>query len=267
MKVYSVIGVAVFIFLLIGPTPAAAYTIDDSTNGSNTYWGGLVGNLQPSSGDVIGTNFDIAGMNVTRIGATMKVQLIGSYFSHGSARDDGDLYISSTGWHVSNTNGNNPGSKYPSASDTFKTDGTEGWDYVVGVKQTSVVIDGRRSIVPVPGVYKLIFENTDPPFDNAFQFTTGGPSSGGRALQAYKGGYGDFVESATITPDYANSMLTYTFDTSFLADPSNMGFHWAMYCGNDVIEGQVTLVPEPGTFLLLGGGLIALGALRRKFKK
>ena len=265
MKINSIMALVMVIFLIAGPIPVAAYTIDDSTNGPNTYWGGLVGNSQPSSGDVIGNHFEIDGMNVQISGTTMTVQVIGPYFYNaGGPGNDGDLYISSKGWKTANNSPHFP-------SDIFVADPLdskfEGWNFVVGVKKVSVNDPGlgRRVIVDVPGVYELLLDNTEPPSDNAFQFTTGGPSSGGRALQAFRGGYGDFVESASIVPDYANSMLTYTFDTSFLADPNNMGFHWTMYCGNDVVEGQAT-VPEPGTLLLLGGGLIAIGVLRRKFK-
>ncbi len=57
-------------------------------------------------------------------------------------------------------------------------------------------------------------------------------------------------------------MLTYTFDTSFLKNSSKIGYHWAMYCGNDVIEGQTNNVPEPGTFLLLCFGLAGLTGVR-----
>jgi hypothetical protein len=264
MKAYKVIGLIVIIFLLTGPVPATAYTIDDSTNGSTTYWGGVLWNGNPTSVDVIGNDaYAINGINVIKSGTSLTVQVIGPYFSPSGARSDsinGDLYISSTGWKVS-------GSPHYS-SDTFLTDGSEGWNYVIGVKQVEVVIDNRRSYVPVLGVYKLSL-TPGPPQSNNFQYTnvTLGTLAGGRALQAWKGGYGDFVESATITQDDADSMLIYTFDGAFLGDNEQLGLHWTMICGNDVVEGGFTQVPEPGTLLLLGGGLIALGALRRKFGK
>lgn len=47
----------------------------------------------------------------------------------------------------------------------------------------------------------------------------------------------------------------------------NNGFDFSFAsatCGNDLIEGRVSDIPEPGTWAMLGAGLIGLGFLRRK---
>jgi hypothetical protein len=44
--------------------------------------------------------------------------------------------------------------------------------------------------------------------------------------------------------------------------PDKIGYHWTMACGNDVVEGGGTPVPEPGTRFLLGLGFLELGASR-----
>mgnify|MGYP002814578053 FL=1 len=47
-------------------------------------------------------------------------------------------------------------------------------------------------------------------------------------------------------------------------DPSAIGYHWTMACGNDVVEGGGTPVPEPGTLFLLGLGFLGLVVSRLK---
>lgn len=65
-----------------------------------------------------------------------------------------------------------------------------------------------------------------------------------------------------------NGFLSFTFDMEGLdLDPNSFGFHWTMYCGNDVIEGldPVTVAePESAGIFLLGIGLIGLGLMRRR---
>lgn len=210
--------------------------------------GGAVQNASPDAyGDVIGNpNFSIYGMTVILSGAQMTVAITGSYFSAydsnlsvGGTYDvqdfgPGDLYISSGGWR-------NDGSA------NFKTDtftAGEGWDYVVSK------IDNK--------IYKLNFDGITP--------TNVPPGSWVyRGGQAWTGGYGAVVvgdANATMNKDG----LTFIFDTTNMNLGSEIGLHWTMRCGNDVVEGSVP-IPEPATLLLLGSGLIALGILsRRRFK-
>ena len=44
----------------------------------------------------------------------------------------------------------------------------------------------------------------------------------------------------------------------------HLTIHWTMECGNDYLNLDATVVPEPATLLLLGTGLIAFGISRRK---
>ena len=68
------------------------------------------------------------------------------------------------------------------------------------------------------------------------------------------------------TAAYANGQYSMNFDLSAsgIDFGSDVTFHWTMTCANDVIEGKISEVPEPGTMLLLGIGLIGLTGISRR---
>ena len=187
----------------------------------------------------------------------MSVKLTGAYFSYyqkiltnGSEAPHyapGDLYISSYGWKTNN--GTDPYYK----TDTFSS--SEGWDYVVSFTSTN-------SAVYELNYNSLITTNVDPLNPSGWIY---------RENQAWSGGYGDKITSATVL--LAEDSLTFTFDTSDLAFGPQLGLHWAMRCGNDVVEGAVSTlglqvphpVPEPASAFLLGLAFVGLGLLRKRF--
>ena len=62
--------------------------------------------------------------------------------------------------------------------------------------------------------------------------------------------------------------VTFTFDIAgtTLETSDTIGFHWAMSCGNDTIEGMFNkpvATPEPGTLMLLTLGLLGLLRMRK----
>jgi hypothetical protein len=64
-----------------------------------------------------------------------------------------------------------------------------------------------------------------------------------------------------------NWLSIYIAGDDILPVVTEVGFHYAMTCGNDVIEGGVAPVPEPATMVLLGTGLIGLAGISRRKRK
>jgi hypothetical protein len=76
--------------------------------------------------------------------------------------------------------------------------------------------------------------------------------------------YTGMTGSWTVT---ANKELKFTISlasTSELLKYNSLAMHWGETCQNDVIEGQVSLVPVPGALPLMGLGLVVLGLSRRR---
>ena len=241
---------------LVVPLSVDAFTIDDT--GDDAYWGGTVQNAEPRDfGDVIGAGFDVDGLDATTTDGLTSITLTGEYFSnykdstHMAAQyAPGDLYISTSGWTVDASQPNY-------TSDTFNSQ-AEGWNYVLSFKEDA---DGGTSATG--GLYKLTGDYVETNYGG-----TGRESWGYRSDQAWRGGYDpdeDYVCDVTVTLD--GNTLTFTFNSSdFLLDLDNIGYHWTMLCGNDIVEGGGTPIPEPATMFLLGFGLLGLGLTRRKNK-
>lgn len=249
MKKLFTAALALLIPLLISPSAGALFIAD-------TYYGGTTvqtGVLTPLSVDVIGTGFDVAGMDVTRSGGNITVVLSGDFFTTlPLINTPGDLYISSTGWQTSDgiVGGHHPTDKFIAS---------EGWNYYVSLSGHLLHIGNFNAI---QGTLNSTIDATSAP--------TG---SNGRINQALSGGVNPsdplFIDktATVILPTLLNPTLTFTFPDLW---PTNtLGLHWTMLCGNDVVEGEVptTPTPEPGTMLLAGCGLIGLAVFRRKFKK
>jgi hypothetical protein len=73
--------------------------------------------------------------------------------------------------------------------------------------------------------------------------------------------------SSSFAVDRPNGTIKFTMNLAgtALENASTIAFHWAMTCGNDVIEGVVTRsAPEPTQLSLFGLGLVGLSFLRKR---
>jgi hypothetical protein len=247
MKKVFTAALALLIPLLIAPSAGAAFI-------SDTYWGGTTvqsGVLTPLNQDVIGTGFDIVGMDVTRSGGNITVVLSGAFFAAAPINPLGDLYISTTGLNFENPSApNHPNDRFTSG---------EGWNWYVSTEFGVLrPIGNFGAIVGTLGV--------------ALGGTVPVAGSDGRINQALTGGVNPSDPTsyaATVSPNIPAGTLTYIFPDLDAWAGAKLGLHWTMLCGNDVVEVEVPTIPtpEPGTMLLAGCGLIALAVFRRKFKK
>lgn len=228
MKRYVlIVCVMIAIFGIAGMAQALPVRIEDNFIGEDGH----------GYGDVIGdvNVFGIDWMDIDIVGTTMTVDIKTPFDPDNPGAlgtDYGDLFISVDGY----------------------TPETEDWEYVFDVSsgdlydirsaQAQDQILLSEDFIGPGYIYRNGQEvQIDPTGLTAL--TTGG--------------------SAIRNPEYYS--LSFDISGLDLMPDSVIGFHWAMTCGNDTIEGAYTPVPEPTTLLLLGVGLVSVFTAARKRMK
>jgi hypothetical protein len=232
--------------------------------GVNGYWG----SDSHGYGDVIGNStYDISGATITRIGSVLTVKIATNFAGHAGAEPGfaaggigyGDVFLAQT-W--------NP---FGTASDTHHaadnaSNGTL-WSYGFSLDNRWSNTGGKFTL------YKLNGATNSANILNSESFMS--CAIGSQCY--YRNGQATAVNTALNNSNDYNTRLTgdwtvaagemkFTIDVaaSDLLNFSSFAMHWGETCQNDVIEGQTSVVPLPGSLPLLAFGLGALMITRRR---
>lgn len=245
--------------LLTATLSAQAYTIDDNYIGANP-----TGSYpQWETADVIGaeSNFQIHGMDIGFTGQNLSTVKIHTEYVKplsdigASGTKLGDLFISTNGY----TSG-------VSTADTWLTG--ERWEYaLIFDNHLPTSSTGALRLYEVAygsfgGQGNILLTN------NYFKYS----GSIYRELQETRintcDTQHDLGNIGTWSIDSINGIISFDIADNDWLTGTDFGFHWNMTCGNDTIEGGASApVPEPGTLLLLGGGLLGLAFYTKRRTK
>lgn len=231
---------------------------------------GYIGADGHGYGDVIGQNsyFDVRSADVSMTGSTLNVSIQTNFAGRGddglfSAYTEGrtgigygDLFLSSA-W-----------TPYGSASNGYAGDDHQNgtvWSYGFALDDRWMSESGSGTGT----LYALYSGSNAADTLLSDDFMSGAIYRNGQEVAVNTAGNVGAVGTGSWTIDALNGLIDFQIDlggTSLLSS-SEIGFHWGMTCGNDVIEGRVAHVPEPSALALMLAGMGTLAGttwIRRK---
>jgi len=235
---------------------AAPVVIEDTYIGGDPILeyknGRQVENVSYDNQDVIGSEYDITAMSVDIDDPNFTVNITSTYFNGHVGQygiELGDLFISTDGYNP------NPDSELDQLGNG------EIWEY-------GVVLDNHLGTGGDLSLYSI------DPTGYYDQIVTSHVY-----VDEWSGWYYRSNQEVQVNTDNAQlvgsigtwgisgNTLSFNMNNDFISGANEIGLHWTMTCGNDVIEGSVTQnVPEPGMVSLIGFSLLSFAVFKRRKK-
>lgn len=241
------------------------------------YWGGDPTHSNYNQDVIQGPNtdiFEIDGYRFETAGDSLTIEIHGNYFKAILDNDPdllntfmGDLFISTNG--LSWTEGG-----ASTLNDYFGSGNETSWDYAVSINprdNSGGGLTGLSENNPQSAdIYAITGDGT---IELSQDHTSASYIFRKHQEVNYVPGSNQSPENTTASWFISDDLLSITLDDAagLFGNSDNIGFHWTMSCGNDVIEFDyttITPVPEPSQIGALG--IVGMGAfmvLRRRLRR